>query len=55
MPGSASGVLLQSVNFEVKVFTGDLQGNGTDGDISVAFIGDKGQAPEKRVSNVAAT
>ena len=50
VPGSTNGVLLQTVNFEVKVYAGDLRGNGTDGDMSIALIGDKGQAPEKRVS-----
>jgi len=46
VPGKASGVLLPSTTFEVKVFTGDLRGNGTDGDLSVTLIGERGKTPD---------
>ena len=46
VPGYVNGVLLPSVTFEVKVFTGDLRGNGTDGDLCVTLTGDKGKTPD---------
>ena len=49
MPGAALGTLLQTVNFAVKVFTGDVRGNGTDGDLAIKLVGDKGQSNEARV------
>ena len=43
------GSLLQTVSFAVKVFTGDVRGNGTDGDLAIKLVGDKGQSNEARV------
>ena len=42
-PGQATGELLATVSYEVKVYCSDVQGNGTDGDLSLALEGEKGK------------
>lgn len=43
-PGTATGTVLVPSTYEIRVHCSDIRGNGTDGDLSVTLVGDKGSS-----------